>query len=118
MVKRYYRKYYYRKYNRAKILRNYFKARLDTSMRAALDTAGFKFIENNATSRNLAQVLESCSDWNAFKQLFHTFKLTGVAMEAIPNLPLAGQDNRPFAANGTYCVGVKRIVFFASSKLA
>ena len=82
MVKRYYRKYYYRKYNRAKILRNYFKARLDTSMRAALDTAGFKFIENNATSRNLAQVLESCSDWNAFKQLFHTFKLPGVAMEA------------------------------------
>ena len=106
MAKRTYRRYYRKNfYNRAKILRNYFKARLDTSMRAALDTAGFKFIENNATSRNLAQVLESCSDWNAYKQLFHTFKLTGLAMEAIPNLPIAGAS-APFAANGTYCVGL------------
>lgn len=109
MAKSGYRKrYYYRRYyySKAKLMRNYFKARLDTSMRAALDTAGFKFIENNATSRNLAQVLESCSDWVAYKQLFHTFKVTGIAMEAVPNLPIAGQDNRPFAANGTYCVGL------------
>lgn len=106
MAKRTYRRYYRRNfYNRVKIMRNYFKARLDTSMRAALDTAGFKFIENNASTRNLAQVLESCSDWNAYKQLFHTFKLTGLAMEAIPNLPIAGQAS-PFAANGTYCVGL------------
>lgn len=102
------RRYYYRRkrYYRYKIMKNYFKARLDTAMRVALDNAGFKFIENNATTRNLAQVLESCSDWAAFKQLFHSFKLTGVLMEAIPNLPLIGGDNKPFAANGTYCVGL------------
>lgn len=106
MVKRYRRRRYSRKGNFNKIARTYFKFRLDYAFRAGLDQAQFRFLEFNANNRNLYQILQACADWDSCAAIFHSFKLTGLSMEAIPGVPIAGNDGSPYNANGTYAVGV------------
>lgn len=100
------KKRYYRRKSKYRILRNYFKAKLDTIQRVALDSSAFKLLEANGTSRNLHALLQACGDWVSYTHIFHSFKLTGIALTAIPNTPLVGANNAPFSANGTYAVGI------------
>lgn len=80
-------------------MRNYFKARMDYVMRIIQDTTGVKFAEWNVNYKNINGLLEACSDWPAYTKLFHTFKLTGLAMEVSPSVPIP-QDGI-YNANGS-----------------
>lgn len=97
MVKRrYYRK---RRTNVKKIMRNYFKARLDYVMRITFDSQAVKFPEWNAANKSLAGILEACSDWGSYSKIFHTFRVTGIAAEVVPNLAIKVENQ--FNVNGS-----------------
>lgn len=105
MVKRRYKRYGYRKRGSvAKIMRNYFKAKMDYVMRVAYDSSGVKFLEWNASQKNINGLLEACSDWAPYTKIFHTFKLTGIAMEVSPNHPIANEG--VFSANGSVILAI------------
>lgn len=99
MAKRKYRKRYYRNKNR--IMRNYFKMKLDIVERLGMDNSGFKFISWNSNAKDIGVVLNGCDDWPKAAGLFHSFKLTGVAITAIPGV--YGSD---FYARGSPMVGI------------
>lgn len=99
MVKR--RSYKRTRRRQARLMRNYFKMRFDIVDRLGLDQSAFKFIAWNANSKSLQSVLQGCADWNKAAALFHSFRLTGMAIEATPGI-LAND----FYARGSYMFGL------------
>ena len=91
MVKRTYayRRYYRRNfYNRTRTMRNYFKAKLDTVQKIQWTGDGANFTTGTTgTTRTIADLVALCVDWQYWRQLFHTFLLTGIAVEICPNFP-------------------------------
>lgn len=103
MVK--YRKYrrYYRKV-KARILRNYFKGKLDTVQKVTWTGNGAFFVTGGqGTTRTLSDLLQLCGDWQYYRQIFHTYKVTGLAMELTPN-PATRGDGTQFT--GAACIGL------------
>lgn len=96
-----YRRKYYRKYNLYKVMRNYFKAKLDYLLRIKYFNSGLNFIEWTTNAKPIADLLGSCKDWDYYKRLFHSFKLTGMALEISPGVP---QGN--FVSNGALVLGL------------
>lgn len=97
--KKYYRRYY--KTNLQKVMRNYFKMRFDFVDRLGVDQSAFKFISWNTNTKSLQSVLNACADWPKAAALFHSFKLTGLAIEIIP-----GVRASDFYARGSYVMGL------------
>lgn len=95
MVKRYTRRYR----RRAKrIMRNYFKAKLDTVQKVQWTEAGANFVTGSTgNTRTVQDLLQLCNDWQYWRQLFHTYKLTGIAVRITPNAPTS--------TNGTQFAG-------------
>ena len=89
MAKKTYRRYYRRYfYNRNKIMRNYFKAKLDTVQKVLWTGDGVKFITGGtSTNKPIPTLLQLCPDWESWRLLFHSFKLTGLSVEVAPNYP-------------------------------
>lgn len=79
-------------------MRNYFKAKMDTVQKLNWTANGAFFVTGSeGNSRNLNDLLGLCNDWQYWRQLFHTYKLTGIAVKIIPNAPTA--------TNGTQFTG-------------
>lgn len=83
MVKRATRRRYARR-RIQKVMRNYLKVRLDCIQTIQHTTEATHFRENNQTNRTLSALLELCNDWAMYRQLFHSFKLTGFAIQVTP----------------------------------
>lgn len=97
MVKTYRRRYRRYRYNRSKIMRNYFKAKLDVIQKVLWTSDGVKFVsEGSANSKPIPTLLELCPDWATWRLLFHSFKLTGIAVEVAPNYPSARNGDAEF----------------------
>lgn len=100
MAKTYKRKYR-KRYSINKLLRNYYKAKLDYLIRIKYQQSGVMFIEWNTNAKPLADLIAACKDWDYYKRLFHSFKLTGVSLEISPGVP---QGN--FVSNGALVLGL------------
>lgn len=76
----------YRRWRRTKdrLMRNYFKMRFDYVDRLGIDSSALKFIVFNSNNRGIGSILVMCADWPKAAGLFHSFKLTGLAIEATP----------------------------------
>ena len=75
MAKRTYRRRGYRRhyYSRAKIMRNYFKAKLDTIQKIQWTADGANFTTGSiGTTRTISDLVGLCVDWQYWRQLFHT----------------------------------------------
>lgn len=96
-----YRRKYYRKYNLYKVMRCYHKAKLDYLIRIKYMQSGLMFIEWSTNAKPLADLIAACKDWDYYKRLFHSFKLTGMALEISPGIP---QGN--FVSNGAVVLGI------------
>lgn len=69
-------------------MRNYFKAKLDTVQKIQWTGDGANFTTGSAgTTRTISDLVALCVDWQYWRQLFHTFLLTGIAVEICPNFP-------------------------------
>ena len=80
----YKKRYYYNRTSKAsfnRIARNYAKARFDWCGRIQLTSQYIRFAENTAAAVTIFTILNSCPDFNSYKQLFQSFKITGVAVE-------------------------------------
>lgn len=90
MVKRYIirrsRRVTRRMFNR--IAGNYTRARLDVSRRVMLSQNGVQW-ENNATTITLGDLIDTSPDYNMYRQLYLSFKLTGIAVSVVPMLHTA-----------------------------
>lgn len=71
-------------------MRNYLKAKLDCIQTIQQSTEFTNFRENNQTSRSISALLELCNDWGMYRQLFHSFRLTGLAIQVTPLSTSAG----------------------------
>lgn len=82
------KKYYgYRKRRKAafyKAISNYHKTKLTFSDRIALTHADVVFLSTNNNVLSLSTSLGAAPDWNLYKDLFLSYKLTGIAFEAVP----------------------------------
>lgn len=76
----------YKKININKIMRNYFKMRFDFVDRLGIDQSAFKFVSWNTNNKSIQSILNGCADWPKAAGLFHSFKLTGLAIEATPGV--------------------------------
>ena len=99
MAKRRYKRY--RRHNIGRLLRNYYKAKLDYLIRIKYQQSGVMFIEWSTNAKPIADLLNACKDWDYYKRLFHSFKVTGMALEISPGVP---QGN--FVSNGALVLGV------------
>lgn len=83
-------------------MRNYFKAKLDTVQKISWSNQGIFFTSGNqGTTRTLHDLVTLCPDWAAWQQLFHTFKLTGMAVTVTPNHPTINySQNSEFSGAG------------------
>ena len=99
MFYKYYKKYY--KPNLQKIMKTYFKMRFDYVERLRLDQSAFKFVSWNTNNKSIQSILNGCADWPKAAALFHSFKLTGIAIEVMPGIIGAG-----FRGVGSYVVGL------------
>lgn len=98
------RKYFFGKKNKYRIMKNYFKAKLDTVQKIAWNDQGANFITGNTgTTRNLNDLIQLCPDWGHWRELFHTYKLTGVKVEISPNFPTFGSN---YVFQGAACMGL------------
>lgn len=97
MVKRATRRRYYARRTK-KIMRNYFKARLDCIQTIQHTTDGTNFRENNQATRTLPALLELCNDWGMYRQLFHSFRLTGFAIQVTPLSTSPTQAGQPYTS--------------------
>ena len=87
MVK--YKKKYYKKKKATKgqfnyIASNYFKAKLSISKRIIYDATQCRFIPGNLEVLQLYNLMAECPDLDALKKMFLSYKLTGIAIMAIP----------------------------------
>lgn len=93
--KRNYYKYYSRK-NMNKVMRNYFKARLDTIQKVLWNNDGIHFVTTaQGTDRTLADLVQLCNDWDSWRTVFHSFKITGMAVEVNPAFPSVSANQTP-----------------------
>ena len=86
MVKRYRRRY--RRVSRRtfnKIASNYTKAKLDVSRRILLSANGVQW-DNNARTITLGDLIDASPDYNMYRQLYLSFKLTGIVAAVVPML--------------------------------
>ena len=81
---KYKRRGYYRYYKRKKfnnIAKNYAKARFDWATRIQLTSQYIRFSENTAAAITVYYILNNCPDYNSYKQLYQSFKITGLAVD-------------------------------------
>lgn len=101
-------KYKRRKYSRKRtfnrIAKNYFKVRLDCVQTIQHTTDATVFRENNGAQRTVSALLELCNDWDMYRRLFHSFKLTGIAMEVVPLTASPNQQGQPYTSLSTICL--------------
>lgn len=87
---------YYAKRNMLKVMRNYFKARLDTVQKVVWNTDGIHFVTTSqGTNRTLADLIQLCNDWDSWRTVFHSFKITGMAVEVNPAFPSISANQTP-----------------------
>lgn len=91
MVKRYYRKksYYYKRASKAafnKIASNYTKCKLDVSRRILLSSQYIRWDDPNNSLVALSELIAASPDYNMYRQLYLSFKITGVAVQVVPML--------------------------------
>lgn len=101
MAKGKYRKGYGWKRTKNRLMKNYFKMRFDYVDRIGIDTSALKFITFNSNNRGIGSILVMCSDWPKAAGLFHSFKLTGMVIQATP---IMGTDD--WYGRGTVALGV------------
>ena len=82
------KKYYgYRKWRKAafyKAISNYHKTKLTFTDRIALITNQIAFLSTNTNVLTLSGTVANAPDWNLYKDLFLSYRLTGIAFEAVP----------------------------------
>lgn len=106
MVK-YRRRYrgYRRRYH--KIMRNYLKVKLDCVQTIQHTTDATNFRENQQASRTLAALLELCNDWGMYRQLFHSFRLTGFSFRVTPLSTSPNQAGQPYTSASTIVLALQ-----------
>lgn len=90
-----------------KVMRNYLKVKLDCVQTIQHSTDGTIFRENNQTSRTLAALLELCNDWGMYRQLFHSFRLTGVAFQVVPLSTSPNGQGLPYTSLSTIVLALQ-----------
>lgn len=111
MVKKTYKKFYFKRnlYYRNKIMRNYFKAKLDVIQKVLWTGDGIKFITGGSSdSKAIPALLELCPDWSTWRLLFHSYKLTGVAVEVVPNAPSTTGNDAEFTGSAVLALLTSR----------
>lgn len=77
-------------------MRNYFKARLDTIQKVVWNADGAHFATGTqSTNRQINDLLQLCNDWDSWRTVFHTFKITGLAVEIDPSFPSISAGQTP-----------------------
>ena len=100
-MKKWRRKKYYRKKNFNKIASNYSKAKLDVSKRIMATTQGMRWDNPNATTVAISDLIDASPDYNMYRQLYMSFKLTGIAVNVTPML-----RSNNFSTVGAICLGL------------
>lgn len=104
MAKKYRR--YYRGYGRAskkvfnKIASNYTKAKFDVSKRILVTTQYIRF-ESGASTIAISDILDASPDYNMYRQLYLSMKITGVAATVVP---MVRTNN--YTGAGSYVMGL------------
>lgn len=86
-------------------MKNYFKAKLSCIDRIILDNDFMKLNSSNSQNRLLSAYITSCSEWDSFKNIFHSMKLTGLLMETTPGTVSALDLESAVVFPGSYQVG-------------
>lgn len=102
MVKR-----YNRRYTRAtkaafnKIASNYTKVKLDVSRRILVTAQNIRWDVPNAAVVTLSELIDASPDYNMYRQLYLTMKITGVAVSVVPMI-----RSGDYAGAGSYVMGL------------
>lgn len=86
---------YYRRNRRVsrrafnKIAANYTKAKLDVAKRIILNNQQIRWDNPNATTVSFSDLIDLSPDYNMYRQLYLSFKLTGVSVSVVPMLHTA-----------------------------
>lgn len=88
-------------------MKNYFKAKLDCVQTIQHSVDGTSFRENNQSNRTLAALLELCNDWGMYRQLFHSFKLTGFAFQVVPLSTSPTPQGQPYTSAATVILALQ-----------
>lgn len=79
------KKRYNKKFSFYKAISNYHKTKLSCSYRIELNQVEIKFLGiGNNNIATITDLLNSCADWNTYKTLFLSYKLTGMKITCSP----------------------------------
>lgn len=79
------KKRYNKKFSFYKAISNYHKTKLSCSYRIELNQVEIKWLGiGNNNIATVTDLLNSCADWNTYKTLFLSYKLTGVKVTCSP----------------------------------
>ena len=87
---------YISKKNFLRIASNYSRVKFDLSRRFLLSSQNFQF-ENASETLSIADILTACPDFQWYRQLYQSMKVTGVAATIVPML-----SSSDFATDGSY----------------
>lgn len=105
MAKKYRR--YYRGYGRAskkvfnKIASNYTKVKFDVSKRILVSTQNIRWDNPNATTVSISTLIDLSPDYQMYRQLYLSMKVTGVAVVVVPML-----RSNNYTGAGSYVMGL------------
>lgn len=79
------KKRYSKRFNFYKAISNYHKTKLSCSYRIELNQVEIKWLGiGNNNIATVTDLLNSCADWNTYKTLFLSYKLTGIKVTCSP----------------------------------
>lgn len=98
--RRYYRRNYSNYYNTfLKSIARYHYTKLTCFGQILLDQTGIKFAVNSSQILLASTALNSCNDWEKYKNLFLSYKVRGIKVTLVPNID-QGIDFRGTASFG------------------
>jgi hypothetical protein len=90
-------------------MHNYFKAKLSCTDRILLDSDGMKLASSNSQNKFVRSYITSCQEWQLYQGIFGSMKLTGIAIETIPNVVTKTEAEDPMVMAGTYIIAYKPV---------
>lgn len=90
--KRYYRRNGYRRFKQ--IISHYHATRLSYVDNIRLATNELKFVKLDADRGRIGDIVAACPDFDSYKKLFLSFKVTGIKITVSPQYPLSNFDMR------------------------
>lgn len=90
--RRYYRRNGYRRFKY--LISSYHATKLTYVENIRLATNELIFVKNNSDRIRIGDIVALCPDFEAYKKIFLSFKVTGIKITVTPQIPLANFDMR------------------------